>query len=278
MLDIQNAPAAVPVDIDRVGIRHVHVPLKVLDRAQGRQHTVAQVEMGVDLPACFKGTHMSRFIEALQAWSGILDYPNLKHLLGDIQGRLAAKKAWISFCFPFFLERAAPVSGSRARMDYQCRVLGEYQGSRLLFGLEVDVPVMTVCPCSLAICEQGAHSQRAIIRIRTRNKGLIWLEDLIELAQESASSPVYALLKREDEKRIIDNAFQRPCFVEDVVRNVSHGLECLDQLLWYRVEVESQESIHNHSAYARIERTLTKEDGERGHPSPESCSDLGSAV
>jgi GTP cyclohydrolase IB len=256
--DVQNTPASVPVDIDRVGIRHVHFPLAVLDRAQGRQHTVAQVEMGVDLPACFKGTHMSRFVEALQAWSGVLDYPNLKHLLGDIQSRLDARKAWISFCFPFFLERSAPASGSRSRMDYQCRVVGEHQDGRLLFGLEVEVPVMTVCPCSLAICDRGAHSQRAMVRIRTRNKGLIWLEDLIELAQESASSPVYALLKREDEKRIIDKAFEQPCFVEDVVRNVSRGLERLDQLLWYRVEVESQESIHNHSAYARIERPLAQ--------------------
>lgn len=256
MLDIQNDPASIPVDIDRVGIRDVHFPLIVLDRILGRQHTVAKVEMAVDLPACFKGTHMSRFVEVLQEWSGILDYANLKHLLGDIQDRLNAQKAWISFRFPFFLERAAPASGSRARMDYHCRVSGEYQGSRLLFSLEVEVPVMTVCPCSLAICEQGAHSQRAVVRIRTQNKGLIWLEDLIELAQESASSPVYALLKREDEKQIIDNAFQQPCFVEDVVRNVSQKLERLRQLLWYRVEVESQESIHNHSAYACIERTL----------------------
>lgn len=258
MLDVQNTPATVPLDIDRVGIRHVHFPLAVLDRTQGRQHTVAQVEMGVDLPARFKGTHMSRFVEALQAWSGELDYPNLKHLLGDVQNRLNARKAWISFSFPFFLERTAPASGSRSRMDYQCRVVGEYQGGTLLFGLGVEVPVMTVCPCSLAICDQGAHSQRALVRIRTKNKGLIWLEDLINLAQESASSPVYALLKREDEKRIIDKAFEQPCFVEDVVRNASHGLERLRQLLWYRVEVESQESIHNHSAYARIERTLAE--------------------
>ncbi|GAB6060480.1 GTP cyclohydrolase FolE2 [Desulfonatronum parangueonense] len=256
MQDVQNDPASVPVDIDRVGIRHVHFPLMVLDRAQGRQHTAAQVEMGVDLPACFKGTHMSRFVEALQDWSGILDYANLKHLLNDVQARLDAQRAWISFSFPFFLERAAPASGSKARMDYHCRVAGEFQGSRLLFSLEVEVPVMTVCPCSLAICDQGAHSQRAVVRVQTRNKGLIWLEDLIELAQESASSPVYALLKREDEKLVIDNAFKRPCFVEDVVRNVSHELEKLTQLLWYRVEVESQESIHNHSAYACIERTL----------------------
>ncbi|WP_045221675.1 GTP cyclohydrolase FolE2 [Desulfonatronum thioautotrophicum] len=259
MQDIQSEPASIPVDIDRVGIRHVHFPLVVLDRAQGRQHTVAQVEMGVDLPAEFKGTHMSRFVEALQAWSGVLDYPNLKHLLGDVQNRLDARKAWISFCFPFFLEQAAPVSGSRSRMDYQCRVVGEYQDGTLLFGLEVEVPVMTVCPCSLAICDRGAHSQRAMVRIRTRNRGLIWLEDLIDLAQESASSPVYALLKREDEKRIIDDAFEQPCFVEDVVRNASRGLERLGRLQWYRVEVESQESIHNHSAYARIERSLPRD-------------------
>jgi GTP cyclohydrolase IB len=257
--DVQNTPASVPLAIDRVGVKHFQFPLMVLDRAQGRQHTVAQVEMGVDLPARFKGTHMSRFVQILQEWTGILDHPNLKHLLADMLQRLEAQKAWIGFQFPFFLERAAPASGNRARMDYQCRVAGEYQGDALLFHLEVAVPVMTVCPCSLAICEQGAHSQRAVVRIETRNRGLIWLEDLIELAQNCASSPVFALLKREDEKLVIENAFQRPCFVEDVVRNASQKLEDIAEVLWYRVEVESQESIHNHSAYARIERTKAED-------------------
>lgn len=254
MLDVQNAPASVPVDIDRVGVKHFHFPLIVRERTQGRQHTVAKVEMGVDLPACFKGTHMSRFVEALQDWSGVLDHGGLKHLLADIKARLDAQKAWISFQFPFFLEHAAPSTGSLARMDYQCQVSGEFQGRELLFSLGVEVPVMTVCPCSLAICGQGAHSQRAMVRIKARNKGLIWLEDLIELAQNSGSSPVYALLKREDEKRVVEQAFGKPCFVEDVVRNVSSGFARMDQVLWYRVEVESQESIHNHSAYACIER------------------------
>lgn len=254
MLDVQRAPASVPVDIDRVGVRHFHFPLVVRERAQGRQHTVAQVEMGVDLPACFKGTHMSRFVEALQEWSGVLDYKGLKHLLADIKARLEAQKAWIHFQFPFFLEHASPATNSRARMDYQCQVSGEFQGRDLLFSLGIEAPVMTVCPCSLAICDQGAHSQRAMVRITTQNKGLVWLEDLIELAQDAGSSPVYALLKREDEKKVIEQAFAKPCFVEDVVRNVSSALELLPQVLWFRVEVESQESIHNHSAYACIER------------------------
>lgn len=242
------------MDIDRVGVRHFQFPLTVRERGQGRQHTVARVEMGVDLPACFKGTHMSRFVEALQAWSGVLDYGGLKHLLADIKARLEAQKAWISFQFPFFQEHASPSTGSLARMDYQCQVSGEFQGRDLLFSLGVEVPVMTVCPCSLAICDQGAHSQRAMVRIKTQNKGLVWLEELIELAQESGSSPVYALLKREDEKKVIEQAFARPCFVEDVVRSASAGLSRMAQVLWYRVEVESQESIHNHSAYACIER------------------------
>ncbi len=256
MLDVQNAPSPVSVDIDRVGVRHFQFPLVVRERDHGRQHTVAWVEMGVDLPARFKGTHMSRFVEALQDWSGVLDYGGLKHLLADIKARLEAQKAWISFQFPFFLEHASPSTGSLARMDYQCRVSGEFQGRELLFNLEVEVPVMTVCPCSLAICEQGAHSQRTMVRIKTQTRGLVWLEDLIELAQEAGSSPVYALLKREDEKKVIEQAFGKPCFVEDVVRNVSASLGKLAQVLWYRVEVESQESIHNHNAYACIERTL----------------------
>jgi GTP cyclohydrolase IB len=232
----------------------------VRDRAQGRQHTVAQVSVSVDLPARFKGTHMSRFLEALTHWSGELDYASFKKLLADIRSRLQACRSRVRFRFPYFLDQQAPVSKSSSRMDFPCFVLGDMDGEEFSLTLGVEVPVMTVCPCSLAISDTGAHSQRAVVRIEARCEGFLWLEELIRIGQESGSSPVYALLKRADEKFVTESAFERPQFVEDVVRNVAQKLLDHDLVTWFRVEVESFESIHNHSAFACIERL------KRGEP------------
>ncbi len=255
MKDIQSGPADVAMPIDRVGVKNLQLPVRVRTRGEqdGVQHTVAQVDLSVDLPAEFKGTHMSRFIEALKDWREDLDYASFKNLLQSVRERLAARRAHILFRFPYFLQRRAPVSGSPGLMDYSCLLQGELEGGRLTFVLGVEVPVMTVCPCSLAICDGGAHSQRALVRIRARFTGFLWLEDLIGIAEEAGSSPVYALLKREDEKHVTDQAFAHPAFVEDVVRAAAQRLSRHQQVTWYRVEVESLESIHNHSAYAAIE-------------------------
>ncbi len=257
MHDVQSGPASVPLAIDRVGVREVDFPISVQDRANDHQRTVASVDMGADLPAHFKGTHMSRFVEALEAWSGVLNFANVKSLLTDILARLDARKAYVSFAFSFFQQKSAPISGSKGMLAYACRMTGEMlQGeSRPEFTLEVDVPVMTVCPCSLAICETGAHSQRAIIKMKCRMQGLLWIEDLIEIGEDAASSPVYTLLKREDEKQVTEQAFAHPAFVEDVVRKVAQSLEAHPRVTWYSVLVDSQESIHNHSAYAGIEKS-----------------------
>lgn len=255
MKDVQSSPAKVLMPIDRVGVKNLRFPLVVRNKNSGVQHTVAKVNLYVDLPSHFKGTHMSRFIEALQAWSGILDYHSFRQLLEDVQTRLEARRAHLKFFFPFFLEQNAPESGIAALMDYQCFFSGELEGEKTTMYLGVEVPVMTVCPCSLAISEQGAHSQRAVIRIKTRFHGLLWLEDLIEVGQQAASSPVHALLKRVDEKFVTEMAFANPTFVEDVVRNVAHKLQTIEQITWFKTEVESFESIHNHNAYACIEGT-----------------------
>ncbi len=254
MRDVQNSPADVAMPIDRVGINNFKLPLVVCDRAQGRQHTVALVDLGVDLPSSFKGTHMSRFVEALQNWNEELSYQSMRNLLADIKERLDARKAYARFRFPYFVRKPAPVTQSPGLMSYECRLTGELGGAKPVLTLDVEVPVMTLCPCSKAISEQGAHSQRALVRIRVRMKGFIWIEDLIEVAEASASSPVYPLLKREDEKYVTESAYANPCFVEDVVRNVASRLDAHPHISWFRAEVESLESIHGHNAFAGIEK------------------------
>ncbi|MDL2279790.1 GTP cyclohydrolase FolE2 [Desulfovibrio sp. OttesenSCG-928-G11] len=256
MQDVQNSPAQVPMPIDSVGVRNLTLPILVSRRDGPPRHTVATVELGVELPARFKGTHMSRFIEVLENWNEDLSYKSMKSLLERTLARLEAQRAQIIFSFPYFLRRAAPVTGAGGLQGYNCRLTGELaEGSdKAAFVLEVCVPVMTVCPCSKAISDHGAHSQRAEVRMALRLKGFDWMEEFIELAENSASSPTFPLLKREDEKFVTEQSFARPCFVEDVVRNVAEKLEAHPRVSWFRVEVESYESIHAHNAYARIER------------------------
>ena len=254
MKDVQSGPADVALPIDRVGVSNISLPVRVRTRDGGDiRHTVAEVDLYVDLPAHFKGTHMSRFIEAL----GRLDRgPGLPQLQDPAAKRVRpapgpsrAHRLPVSY----FLTKAAPASGSPATMDYRVGLSGTLEEGRLTWGLGVEVPVMTVCPCSLAICENAAHSQRAIVSIETRHTGFLWIEDLIAIAEAAGSSPVYALLKREDEKAVTDAAFANPAFVEDVVRAAARALADHPQVDWYRVSVESQESIHNHNAFASIE-------------------------
>ena len=258
MEDVQNRQAEVAMPIDCVGVRNLQLPLSVSRREGAPQHTVATVELGVELPADFKGTHMSRFVEALEDWNEDLSYTSMKRLLEDILHRLQARKARIVFDFPFFIRRVSPVSAASGLQGYACRLTGELaaEGGRGKpeFLLEISAPVMTVCPCSKAISDEGAHSQRADVRIALRLKGFNWLEEFIEIAERAASSPTYPLLKREDEKYVTEQAFANPRFVEDVVRNVAGSLTEHPQVVWFRVEVESYESIHAHNAYARIER------------------------
>lgn len=262
--DVQSSPSTVALDIDRVGVKHVELPLVVKDRDKGRQHTVASVDMGVDLPAAYKGTHMSRFVEALENWREAsaeeLDYTSMKRLLSDVLTRLNAHRAYARFSFPYFRTRRAPVSGQAAPVRYRCRLTGELEqgqeGPRFL--LELEVPVTTVCPCSKAISRAGAHGQRALVRMGIRMSRFEWLEGFIDIAEESGSAPIYTLLKRPDEKFVTEQAYDNALFVEDVVRNVATKLEQHAHVTWFRVEVESEESIHGHNAFASIERSVTR--------------------
>lgn len=258
--DVQNRQADIAMAIDSVGVRGIELPISVSRKEGPSCHTVATVELGVELPSRFKGTHMSRFVQALENWNEELSYRTIKNLLEDILRRLEAQKAQIIFRFPFFQQKASPVSPSSCMQGYACSITGELaaqEGAKPSFQLELTVPVMTVCPCSKAISTEGAHSQRADVRMAMRFKSFLWMEDLIAIAENAASSPTYPLLKREDEKFVTETAFARPCFVEDVVRNIAGQIENHPAVAWFRVEVESYESIHPHNAYARIERDLS---------------------
>ncbi len=252
MKDVQNGSPDFPLPIDRVGVKNLQIPLLVQDRMRGQQHTVADVDLCVDLPGEFKGAHMSRFLESLSSWTQVLTYESIRDLLSEVSYRLEAQKAHLRFDFPYFYAIRTPVSGHEFMMNYKSFLAGEFSQGEIRMTQGVEVPVMTVCPCSLAISQQGAHSQRAYVKIKCGYKGLLWLEELIDMVMFSGSSPVYPLLKREDEKHVTDEAFANPSFVEDVVRDASFRLSQHPRILWYEVEVESFESIHNHSAYAMI--------------------------
>lgn len=254
MADVQNGPAGVPLPIDTVGVKGLKLPLLVSDKAKGSQHTVALVDLGVDLPASFKGTHMSRFVEALQEWNEELSFKAVRRLLESMKTRLDARKAYARFSFPYFIRKAAPVSGVSGVLAYACRITGEMADSRPEMVLEVTVPVMTVCPCSKAISVEGAHSQRTEVRLAVRMSAFFWIEECVAMAERAGSSPVYPVLKREDEKFVTEAAFAKPMFVEDVVREVARQLDAHPVITGYHIDVESQESIHGHNAFARMER------------------------
>ena len=260
MYDIQNHRDDRQIPIDKVGVCDLQYPIFVLDRQSQRQSTTAKLSMSVNLPHEFKGTHMSKFIEVLNAHRGEITMRTLPLILSELKTKLDAASAHMEVAFPYFLERKAPVSGAAGLMDYQCRFTGEANGSRSDFVLSVCVPVTSLCPCSKAISDYGAHNQRGqvTIEVRTRQADdclptLIWIEELVEVAESSASAPVYALLKRQDERHVTMQAYDNPVFVEDLVRNVALKLQSDDRVAWFRVHVLNQESIHNHNAFAQIE-------------------------
>ena len=259
MIDVQKNAPEVPIAIDRVGVRNVTVPLFARDRGStsGRQQTVASADLSVDLPSDFKGTHMSRFVEALEAWEGEISYHGVNKLLSTIRQRLEARRAHVVFRFPYFIRKAAPATGAKSLVSYDCTLEGTLdETGQQRFVLGIVVPVMTVCPCSKAISDEGAHSQRSLVRMTLIMKGFAWIEDFVAMAEESGSSPVYTILKRADEKYVTEHAFANPCFVEDVVRNVAKRLADNEHVIGFMVEVESMESIHNHNAIACIEHNF----------------------
>jgi GTP cyclohydrolase I len=240
--------------IDKVGVRGLRFPIQVRDKAHSVQNTVATIGMFVDLPKEFKGTHMSRFIEVLNAHGSVVHVENLPEILYAMQERFQAATSHLEMEFPYFMVKRAPVSGLDGVMDYTARFDAAACGKEIDFVLTVKANVTTLCPCSKAISARGAHNQRGEVKVQLRFRKPIWIEDLIAIIESSASSELYALLKREDEKSVTERAYDNPVFVEDLVRNVALKLNAHPEVTWYKVEAENQESIHNHNAYACIEK------------------------
>jgi GTP cyclohydrolase I len=253
MKDIQNERDFRNIAIDKVGVKNLRYPITVLDRNKGEQHTVASINMYVDLPHEYKGTHMSRFVEMLHLFNSKIALKTFSDILSQMKEHLNAESAHIEIEFPYFIEKKAPVSKSPGLMDYTCKLNGSIDSnSGVDLVSEVIVPISSVCPCSKEISKAGAHNQRGMVHLRTRFKKFIWIEDMIELVERAASCEVFSVLKRSDEKYITEKGFDNPKFVEDIVRDVAVELNADENITWFAVEVENFESIHNHNAYAYI--------------------------
>jgi GTP cyclohydrolase I len=254
LADTQSQPDSRQLRIDKVGVKGLLHPIEVRDRAHDAQDTVARISLLVDLPKDFKGTHMSRFVEVLNAHGRLVNVENLPVMLHELQKTLDAQVAHIIMEFPYFVEKEAPVTRAKGLVDYQVIFDASAHGQDVTFTVTVTVPVTTLCPCSKAISAYGAHNQRGYVTLALRSVRPIWIEDMITLIEESASSEIFSLLKRPDEKFVTERAFDNPVFVEDLVRNVALRCNRHPDITWYKVEAENIESIHNHSAYACIEK------------------------
>jgi GTP cyclohydrolase IB len=252
--DTQSEQDHRKIAIDRVGVRHLRFPLMVRDKDQHEQHTVAVVSLAVDLPHQHKGTHMSRFVEVLHAHGQELTVKSIAAMPNELVKRLHAERAHVEFKFPYFRRKSAPVTGARGLLDYGVTFEVTSEKGVVDFVVTVEVPVATLCPCSKAISDRGAHNQRGCVTFSVRFTQPIWIEDLIELVEASASCQLYSVLKRPDEKYVTEAAYDNPVFVEDVVRNVAVRARAHEHIRWFRVEAENFESIHNHNAYAIIEQ------------------------
>ena len=228
-------------------------PIKVLDRLNGSQHTVASINMYVDLPHKTKGTHMSRFVEILDLLIPEVSLKKISEVLDEMKKYLNAASAHLEVTFPYFVMKKAPISNSAGLMDYTCRLLGSSDpNDKIDLVCEINVPISSVCPCSKEISNEGAHNQRGEVNLKTRFKKFIWIEDMIELVERSASCEVYSILKRVDEKYVTERGFSNPKFVEDIVRDIAKVLNNDSNITWFSISAENFESIHNHSAYAYI--------------------------
>ena len=273
MRDIQNEFDSRKTPLQKVGVKGVRYPVTVLDKNERFQQTTAVADLFVNLPHNFKGTHMSRFIETFHKYHEDLTMNRFLEMLEEIREKLTAEKAFGCITFPYFIEKKAPVSGSSGIMEYNCSYEAEvsaecdaaaahegHAGDKTdasqkvsrKFYISIEVPVTTLCPCSKAISEYGAHNQRGTVKVKLLYSEFFWIEDIIAMIESCASSPLYSVLKRRDEKYVTEHAYENPRFVEDVVREVYIGLKKLG-FSWFSVECTNFESIHYHNAYAYAE-------------------------
>jgi len=255
--DVQSSADTRRIPINKVGIKDIRHPVRIQDRTGGEQHTIANFNMYVNLPHNFKGTHMSRFVEILNRQEREISVKSFKDMLSEMVVILEAEAGHIEMAFPYFVNKTAPVSGVQSLMDYDVTFIGEVADGRPSMRVKVVVPVTSLCPCSKKISEYGAHNQRSHVTITVRTEGFVWIEDIIDLVEEEASCELYGLLKRPDEKHVTERAYDNPKFVEDMVRDVAVRLNADERISAYVVESENFESIHNHSAYALIEKDKT---------------------
>ena len=257
--DVQASPDTRRIPIDKVGIKGIRHPVRVRDRSGGEQHTIATFDMFVTLPHDFKGTHMSRFVEILNDHEYEITIKSFRVMLEEMTRLLESKSGYIQMSFPYFVNKAAPVSGVQSLMDYQVTLTGSVADDGVAMHVKVVVPVTSLCPCSKAISDYGAHNQRSHVTVEARTDAFVWVEELIEIVESEASCELYGLLKRPDEKYVTERAYDNPKFVEDMVRDVAQRLNEDDRIIAYVVESENFESIHNHSAYARVEADKRKD-------------------
>ncbi|NLO04874.1 MAG: GTP cyclohydrolase I FolE2 [candidate division WS1 bacterium] len=256
MRDVASEADDRGITIQRVGVRDIHLPVMIREKAGGNARVVGVFEASVELPHGERGTHMSRFVEILSRWSKrAVALPEMREMLTEVRARFDAWAAHIRLEFTYFLPKRSPATSLPTQLDYDCWFSASCVDEEFDFLVGVDVPVITLCPCSREISRYGAHSQRAALRavVRSRDEKIIWLEDLIPLLEQQGSEQVYPMLKREDERLITERSYENPKFVEDVVRDSVIALRELPDVAWFSVECESFESIHNHSAYARTE-------------------------
>ena len=258
MEDVQSSNDTRQIPINKVGIKDIRHPVRVADRTGGEQNTIANFNMYVNLPHNFKGTHMSRFVEILNNHEREISVKSFKDMMEEMTERLEAESGHIEMSFPYFVNKKAPVSGVMSLMDYDVTFIGDIINGDNQMTLKVLVPVTSLCPCSKKISDYGAHNQRSHVTVTATIKDFIWIEEIIDLVEEEASCELYGLLKRPDEKAITERAYDNPKFVEDMVRDVAARLNEDDRIISYIAESENFESIHNHSAYALIERDKTK--------------------
>lgn len=254
MKDVQNLADERGIAIQKVGVSEVHLPFLIKTKAGSFQSVLANIKLTVDLPKEYKGTHMSRFIEVLTEWSQKpVSGKEMGHILKDIIDKLDAKRAGIEIGFKYFIEKTAPASGMKSLLDYDCVFAGNLvRGEHLDFTMGLSVPFTSLCPCSKEISRYGAHNQRGLMRVKVQHKpgNFILIEDLAALMEGQGSAPVYSLLKREDEKFLTEKAYENPKFVEDILRDLVLAIRAMEGVVWFEVECENYESIHNHSAYA----------------------------
>ena len=259
MVDVQSLADTRRIAINRVGIKAIRHPVKILDRTGGVQHTIAVFNMYVGLPHNFKGTHMSRFVEILNSNEREISVENFPSMLRDMVDKLEAQTGHIEMNFPYFINKAAPVSGVQSLMDYDVTLSGEICHGEIASSIKVVVPVTSLCPCSKKISERGAHNQRSHVTVTAQISEHVWIEEIVQLVEAEASCELYGLLKRPDEKYVTERAYDNPKFVEDMVRDVAARLNSEPRISSYVAESENFESIHNHSAYALIEKVKSRE-------------------